>query len=139
MALGAPRPGGLAAPAATAVPGRALRTTGGLMAAGALALPVLPEVGVLCPLRRVTGVPCPFCGTTTGVLATAAGDVGAAFAANPAAPLLVAAVVLAWAAWLAARVGIPLPSLRWRRPPAALVVVVVAALWLFQFHRFSYV
>jgi hypothetical protein len=74
---------------------------------------------------------------TTGVLAALSGDPGAAFAANPAAPLFVVGVALAlllrafgqlqraWGARLAGSVG---GLRRWRWP-------AVAALWAFQLHR----
>ncbi len=36
-----------------------------------------------CPLRTLTGVPCPLCGMTTAATGLASGDLGAALAANP--------------------------------------------------------
>ena len=37
----------------------------------------------LCPMRRLTGVPCPTCGTTRGLLALARGWLGESVAWNP--------------------------------------------------------
>lgn len=104
---------------------------------------MLPLVGWprRCLLRAATGVPCPFCGMTTGVLATVRGDLADAFAANPAAPILVLAVAVAvvsrlaafvdfgtaWRAELAKTAG----WARWWRRPA------LAGLWAFELHRFA--
>ena len=110
-----------------ALDGRELRWTGaGLLAAGAV-LPALPgEPGLPCLLRTLTGIPCPLCGMTTSVVAALHLDPADALAANPAG----VAVVLAAVALLVVRpVRLPLPLLA---PPIAL-----AALWLFELHRFS--
>ena len=51
---------------------------------------------ILCPVRYVTGVPCPFCGMTRAWLAALRGDVAAALRFHPlfllGPPLLLAAV-----------------------------------------------
>jgi Protein of unknown function (DUF2752) len=98
-----------------------------LLVAGS-ALPFLPgHPGLPCPLRTLTGVPCPFCGTTTSVEATLHGDPGAALAANPLGPVLVAGAV----------------ALVVRRPrhilrvPLLVAILLAAALWLFELHRFD--
>ena len=100
---------------------------------------MLPLVGwpPRCLLRATTGVPCPFCGMTTGVLETLRGDLGAAFAANPAAPLAVVATVVLVAAIalrrFGARTGVAAAwsrAIRWRWP-------VLAGLWAFELHRFA--
>ena len=41
-----------------------------------------------CPLRMVTGLPCPFCGLTTGSAWMVRGDVAQAFQSNILAPML---------------------------------------------------
>jgi hypothetical protein len=68
------------------------------LAAGASLLGALTghEV-VLCPLRRLTGIPCPTCGSTRAALSLLAGHVGAAWRCNPlvfSAGLVAAAVVV---------------------------------------------
>jgi hypothetical protein len=61
-----------------------LRGTGaGLLALVAAAVQAHDNPGVLCPLRRFTGVPCPGCGSTSVFMDLGAGHVGAAIAANP--------------------------------------------------------
>jgi hypothetical protein len=96
--------------------------------AAAVALPLLPEHPPLaCPLRTVTGVPCPLCGMTTSVGATLRLDLEAAVAATPAG---VAAVVGALVVLLvrprSVRIPVPVPYL------------VLGCMWLYQLHRFSF-
>jgi hypothetical protein len=55
-----------------------------------------------CPLRMLTGVPCPLCGMTTAATGLASGDLGAALAANPFV-LLLAGFTLVMAVLMAAR------------------------------------
>jgi hypothetical protein len=112
----------------TVVELRDLRVAGGVMLAGAALLPRLPgHPGLVCPLRALTGVPCPLCGMTTSVEDTVGGHVHAALAANPAGVLAVAAAAL-------------LLVLRPRelRLPAAAPYALLLAMWIFELHRFSY-
>jgi Protein of unknown function (DUF2752) len=98
-----------------------------MLGAGAT-LPLLPgHAGLPCPLRALTGVPCPLCGMTTSVEATLHAHPLAALAANPAGP----AAVLAAAALLVH------PPARPFRLPLAVLVAVLAAMWLFELHRFA--
>jgi Protein of unknown function (DUF2752) len=96
-----------------------------------------------CPLRTLTGVPCPLCGMTTAATELAAGELGAAMAANPFA-LLLAGLTLVMAVVMAAR------ALGWLGPPAQwpasrrrqsywVAGVLAAASWAFQLHRFGWV
>jgi Protein of unknown function (DUF2752) len=96
-----------------------------------------------CPLRTLTGIPCPLCGMTTAATGLAAGDLGAAMAANPFV-LLLAAFTLLMAVVMAAR------ALGWLGPPAQwpaarrrqsywVAGALVAASWAFQLHRFGWV
>ena len=98
------------------------------MLAAAATLPLLPgHAGLPCPMRTLTGVPCPLCGMTTSVEATVHGDFLAGLRANPAGPVL----VLAALALLVRRPARPL------RIPTAAVAGLVLGLWLFELHRFS--
>src|SRR3954467_1954768 len=100
-----------------------------LRAAGAV-LPLLPgHAGLPCPLRTLTGVPCPLCGMTTSVEHMVHGHPLAALAANPAGPLAVVAAIL-----LLLR-----PPARPFAVPVAVVVAVLALLWAFELHRFSFI
>jgi hypothetical protein len=106
---------------------RDLQSAGGLMLGAAFVLPALPgHPGMPCPLRTLTGIPCPLCGMTTSVEDTAHAHLAQAFAANPAG---IGAVALA-AALLVFR-------------PANVVVSrlamagALAAMWGFELHRFG--
>ena len=67
-----------------------------VMAGGAAAAPLLAGIGPLCPVRRLTGIPCPGCGMRGGVTAIAHGDVvPAGFVSNPLAVALVLVVAAA--------------------------------------------
>jgi hypothetical protein len=109
---------------------RTARYLGGAMLALGVALPHLPgNPGLPCPLRTLTGVPCPFCGLTTSVKAALHGDGHAAWGANPFGLLLIALAI--------AMVARP----RWRRlrVPTLMVVSAVAVSWLFELHRYHFV
>ena len=98
--------------------------------------------GIPCPLRTLTGVPCPFCGMTTATVALTHGEWGAAARTSPLA-YLVAALVVGTAPVLVARttgrVGAPRPwSAAARKRTGRIVAVIVAASWVFQLHRFGF-
>lgn len=105
-----------------------LRPAGALMLGAAAVFATLPgDQGLPCPMRELTGVPCPLCGMTTSVVATVRLDLASAWSANPAGIIaVVVAVVL-----LVARRPAELPVPWW------LVASSVASMWLFQLHRFS--
>ena len=72
-----------------------LRVAGGTMLAAGLALPVLPgHPSLHCPLRALTGLPCPLCGLSTSVEETVRLHLGDALAANPLGVLLVLAALV---------------------------------------------
>lgn len=89
------------------------------------------DPGVLCLLRRVTGIPCPGCGATTVFIELGAGHLESALLANP--------VVITGA------VGLVLAPLglgrRWWALPTAVrtgvIAGAIAASWLWQLHRFG--
>src|SRR5205823_2689020 len=72
-----------------------LRVGGAGMLAVAAVRPWLPStLGPPCPLRTVTGIPCPFCGMTRGVTALVHGQLSNAFWFNPGAFLVVAMAIV---------------------------------------------
>ncbi len=86
--------------------------------AGGLALSALYATtgfGVLCPFRAVTGWDCPLCGGTRMGSALLHGEIGAAFAFNPLALLLIAGLGLLGLLWGIEVLGGPAV-----RPPAGL-------------------
>jgi uncharacterized protein DUF2752 len=115
-------------------------------AAASFAYPALSQqtgIGLLCPLRALTGVPCPMCGMTTAATGLAAGDLDAALAANPFV-LVLAGLTLCMAVLMAARAaGLAAPAAQWpasrRRQAYGAVAVLLASSWAFQLHRFGWV
>ena len=102
-----------------------VRIGAAVLLAGGAVLQAVPEHATpACPLRALTGIPCPLCGMTTSVEATVHGDLADAFATNPAGPLFVAAAV----AFLLARTR-RLAIGRWW------LVAVVAAIWAYELVR----
>jgi len=98
------------------------------MLAAAVVLPaVSAHPPLLCPLKTITGVPCPFCGMTTSVEATLHGHPGSALAANPAGP----AAVLVALVLLVRRPARPLHA------PLVAVILPLVLLWLFELQRFG--
>jgi hypothetical protein len=91
------------------------------------ALPAAVPLGPPCPLRTLTGIPCPFCGMTRGVIALLHGDVSAALSFNPGAFLIVAMALGLLVAWRWQRVRIPM----WA------VFLFFAVLWAYQLFKYS--
>jgi hypothetical protein len=106
-----------------------VRRLGAPMLGLGLLLPHLPgHAGLPCPLRTLTGVPCPFCGMTTSVEAGVHLDWRGAFSANPLGLVAIVVAVLL----------IVRPA--WRRIalPVSLVVAAAAASELWELHRFKF-
>ena len=98
--------------------------------------------GLPCPLRTLTGVPCPFCGLTTATVAMTHGNWSAAAAASPLA-YLIAALVVGTAPVLVARAGgLGSAPRSWsaaaRRQTGWAMACLVALSWLFQLHRYGF-
>ena len=100
-------------------------------AAAAVALVAHCFGWVLCPLKRLTGIPCPACGTTRACLLLLRGEVRAAFATQP---FALTALLLAPAAFFP-RVR-ALAAALWKRPSAkALCLFLLLADWLYVLLR----
>lgn len=70
-----------------------------------------------CPLKLVTGLDCPFCGSLRATHSLVHGHLGAAAGHNLLFVLAVPFAVLAWGTWLTSALGWPVR--RWRVPPRA--------------------
>lgn len=110
-----------------------LRDVRGAAVAVLVAGPVLAllpgHAGLPCPLRTLTGVPCPFCGSTTSVEDVFRGHLLGAVEASPLGPVVIVAA-------LVVLVRRPRHALR---VPGMVVALTVLGLWLFQLHRFSFI
>jgi hypothetical protein len=82
-----------------------------------------------CPLRALTGIPCPTCFLTRSVLATLHGDLGGALELHLFGPPLVAGGL--WLALVQGLLGRDLPAWPWGRLGLALVLVVFVY-WLLR-------
>jgi hypothetical protein len=112
----------------TTVETRELRVVGGAMLAVAAARPLVPfDFVPPCPLRTLTGIPCPMCGMTRGVTALVHGDLGHAMFLNPASFLAVGLAVLLLVQWRTKRVVIPV----W------IIVTVMALMWTWQLFKYA--
>lgn len=106
------------------------RWAGAAMIGLGVGLPLLPHnPGLACPLRTLTGVPCPMCGMTTAVKAGLAGHWSASIAANP---FGIVAVLVAIA--LLVR-----PRLRSVKVPVMLIVGCAMASWVWELRRFGFI
>jgi hypothetical protein len=105
---------------------RNVRYAGAALLGAALVWPALPvHPPYTCPLRTVTGIPCPMCGMTRAVVAAVHGDFAASLRYNPAGILVVLLAVIAVIGLRSRSVRLP----AWT--PAALVVLLVP-LWVYN-------
>ena len=102
-----------------------------LLALGAVAarLHAAHDPGVVCPLRLLTGIPCPFCGSTTAVMDLGSGDLATAVRSQPMTVLAAGVLVTTPAGWYR-RWG----YLRYRHR-VVLVVGAIALSWIYQMVR----
>lgn len=91
----------------------------------------VPRPATICPLRALTGIPCPLCGSTTAGVELGSGDVLGALRANPIA-------VLVGGLWVLGPLGV---SRLWWNLPGRRHLQVIAALlaigWVWQLFRFD--
>jgi uncharacterized protein DUF2752 len=107
---------------------REARVAGAAMLGIAAVRPIVPfEFVPPCPLRTMTGIPCPLCGMTRGVTALVHGDLGHAVVLNPGSLLVVALAVLLIVQWRMKRVVVPV----WT------IVTLLALLWAWQLVKYA--
>jgi len=128
-------------------PARALGRAGGagVLAIALAELHATDDPGVICPLRRLTGVPCPVCGSTTVFMELGAGHLGAAVAANPVTVLVGLGLLLAPLGGGMTGRGTAgrgtLGAWWWRQPVRrrnTVIAVAASVSWLWQLHRFGF-
>jgi len=107
---------------------REVRIAGAAMLGIAAVRPLVPfEFVPPCPLKTVTGIPCPMCGMTRGVTALVHGDFARALLMNPASYLFVALALLLLVQWRTKKIVVPV----W------LIVTVMALMWTWQLFKYA--
>lgn len=115
---------------------------GALVAVGAVVWPAVTAstgAALPCPLRTMTGIPCPGCGLTTAAVALVRGQFDAAFHANPVIFGLAALTFAAGPLVVLRAAGVLEPPSPWssarRRQMGWAAGLLAVASWLFQLHR----
>lgn len=107
---------------------REARVVGAAMLGVAAVRPLVPfEFVPPCPLRTITGIPCPLCGMTRGVTALVHGELGHALTLNPGSYVAVALAILLLLQWRARKWVVPV----WA------IVTMLAVLWTWQLFKYS--
>jgi hypothetical protein len=107
---------------------REARIIGGAMLGVAALRPLVPfEFVPPCPLRTITGIPCPMCGMTRGVTALVHGNLAHAFSLNPGSFLVVALALLLLVQWRSRHFVIPV----W------LIVAGLGLMWTWQLFKYA--
>ena len=103
---------------------RSMRVIAAGLVGTAAVWPILPvHPPFACPLRALTGIPCPFCGMTRACVAAVHGHLATSLAFNPAGVLVVIAAVVALVRpQLLTRVRLPMWS----------VAIAIGALWIWN-------
>jgi hypothetical protein len=87
---------------------RDVRIAGLAMLGAAAVWPLLPvHPPLACPLRSLTGIPCPFCGMTRAVVAAVHGHVMTSLQFNPGGVLIVVLAIALAIGYRVQRVRIP--------------------------------
>jgi Protein of unknown function (DUF2752) len=104
------------------------RVLGAAMLGVAAVRPLVPfEFVPPCPLRTLTGIPCPLCGMTRGVTAGVHADLGRAVFMNPGSIIAILLAVLVLLAWRSKRVEIP----TW------LIVAFFGLMWTWELFKYA--
>ena len=106
-------------------PARDLRIAAAGLVGAAAIWPILPlHPPLACPMRTLTGIPCPLCGMTRACVAAAHGHLGASLSFNPGG---VVVMLLALTALLR-----PQLLIRTRASSVRLIGVALGVLWLWN-------
>jgi len=105
-----------------------LRWIGAAMLGVAAVRPLVPfEFVPPCPLRTLTGIPCPLCGMTRGVTSAVHLELGKAVFLNPGSIVAVVLAILILVAWRTKRVKIPV----W------VFFVVLGLMWSWELFKYA--